>query len=326
MMGKCYKILTAGLLSGLYASAALPATLKSEVTIYSNVVMAKDLFDDAGENGDELLFLAPDIGETGKISARRVASEAYNVGIYDVSINGIETVSVHRPSERITRDKITDELKQQLQIILGDTVDFEIVTSTLPPLVHADPRVDHPFRLEGLRPLDNSQRFVASALIQTFDGPLTLAIRGIIMEMVNVATLTFDIQRDAILVPGDIIEKRIPRERLRPGSITAIDGLIGKAATRNLSTASILREQDVSEPLLIKANDPVSITYAIPGLILTAQGRALDAGAKNSIISVRNLQSNRTIRGRVSDKGEVIVDVRSPLIANTLPSSAQEIQ
>jgi len=46
-------ILAALLMAGFNQPAAHAATLKGEVTVYSNVVTAKDLFDDAGDYANE---------------------------------------------------------------------------------------------------------------------------------------------------------------------------------------------------------------------------------------------------------------------------------
>lgn len=313
--------------ASIHVGSAIAASLKGEdITVYSGVVMAKDLFDDAGEHTNVPLFLAPDIGSTGQISAKRVATEAYNIGLYDVRLDGIETVTVHRPSRPVTREDITLELREAVSGALKSGVDFEITTSSIPALTHADPRADKSLAIDGFRLVDNARRFEATVRIATYDGETPFAVRGAIEEMRTIAVLTRNLQRDEIVAPGDVIEKRVAASSVRAGSVTSIDGLAGKAVVRNLAANSTLREQDVTEPLLVRANDPVAITYSIPGLLLTAQGRAVDSGAKNAVISVRNLQSDRIIRGRVSERGEVIVDVRKPLFATDVRSSLEEVQ
>lgn len=318
-------VLFAGLTCATIGSASA-ASLKGDVTVYSGTVLAKDLFDNAGEHANVALFLAPDIGSSGQISARRVAAEAYKIGIYDVRLDGIETVTVRRPSTPVSREDITLELREAVAEALKSGIDFEITTSSIPPLTHADPRAERPLVIDGFRLVDNARRFEATVKIETYDGETPFPVRGAIEEMRTIAVLTRNLQRDEILVAGDVAEKRVAASSVRSGTVTSIDGLAGKAVVRNLAANSTLREQDVIEPLLVKANDPVSITYSVPGLLLSAQGRALDSGAKNTVISVKNLQSDRIIRGRVSERGEVIIDVRKPLFANNARSSLEEVQ
>ena len=72
---------------------AKSASLKENITVYSNVVVAGDPFEGLDEYHDEPLFLAPDIGKSGKISAYRVAEEAHDIGIYELELNDIKSVS-----------------------------------------------------------------------------------------------------------------------------------------------------------------------------------------------------------------------------------------
>jgi len=319
-------ILAALLMAGFNQPAAHAATLKGEVTVYSNVVTAKDLFDDAGDYANEPLFLAPDVGSSGQISAHRVAKEAHGIGLYDIRLNGIETVTVHRPSRKITREDVVAQLKDNVANALHNSIDFEIITSRIPPVTHTDPRANDGLKVEDLRFVENGTGFLATLQFQTYGTATKLSVRGAISEMKTVAVLTRYVVRDEILLPGDVIEERVPKSRVRAGTVTSLTGLVGKAVTRNLSSGSMLREQDAIEPLIVRSNDPVSITYTIPGLLLIVQGRALDSGSKGAVISVMNLQSKRIIRGRITDKGEVVVEAKNPLFAQTLPSDDQEVQ
>ncbi|MEP2943929.1 MAG: flagellar basal body P-ring formation chaperone FlgA [Hyphomicrobiales bacterium] len=319
-------ILLAVLIATFLSGAVHAATLKSDVTVYSNVVTAKDLFDDAGEYANEPLFLAPDIGSSGKISAHRIASEAHDIGLYDIRLNGIDTVTVRRPSHKVTRQDAEFELKEAVGKALNNGIDFEIVTTSIPQIIHADPRAEMSMTIEDFRLLENGKRFQATLEYQTYGGAKNLPVRGAVVEMATVVVLTREIVRDEVLLPGDVVNERILKSRMRAGTIRSLAGLVGKALTRNLQAGATLREQDVIEPLIVRSNDLVSITYAIPGLLLTSQGRALDSGPKGAVISVRNLQSNRTIRGRITDKGEVIVDIRKPLFAQTNPIADQGVQ
>lgn len=302
------------------------ATLKSEISVYANVVTAKDLFDNAGEFANEPLFLAPDLGKSGTISAHRVAKEAHDIGLYDISLDGIDSVQVHRPSQRINREDIIAELMENISGLLTNGIDFEINTTAIPSLTHADPRTTKALAIKNLRLIADEKRFEATVSVKMPRGHQNLPVRGTIIEMRSVAALTRDMRRDDVIQTGDVELKRLPRSRVRAGTLSSIDGLVGKAVTRNLSQGSLIREQEVIEPLIVRTNELVFLLYTVPGLILTAQGRALDSGAKGAIISVKNLQSNRVVRGRITDKGEVMVDVRKPLFVDNNPSGNGKIR
>ncbi len=312
----------------LLVGHASAASIKSTVTVYSNIVTVKDLFENADKLANEPLFLSPDIGKSGTISAQRVANEAYNIGLYNIELNNIETVTVHRPSQKINRDRLQAELRDIVTKKLSTKIDFELTTNSLPKLVHADARISDAVKVRDFRLFENEKRFEAIFEISSYNRPTNIPVRGAIIEMTKVITPTRALQRDEVIGAGDVEEKRVPLARVRPGTLSSLEAFIGKAATRNLAQGNALREKDVTEPILVRSNDSVSILYSIPGLILTSQGRALDPGAKDDIISVMNLQSRRIIRGRVTNRGEVIVDVKKPLFANTqIPSqNPQEVR
>ena len=144
--------------------------------------------------------------------------------------------------------------------------------------------------------------------------------------MKSVVTLTRDLAREEVITEGDLAVTRLPKEKVRAGSLTNIAPAVGMATARNLTQGSIVRNHDFAPPLLVRSNDPVAITYSVPGLLLTAQGRALSDGAKNDVVSIKNLQSNRVVRGRVTGVGEVLVVPRKPFLAASQQTSQTEVQ
>ena len=144
--------------------------------------------------------------------------------------------------------------------------------------------------------------------------------------MASVVTLTRDLEREEVIAEGDLEVTRLPKERVSAGSLTSTAPAIGMATVRNLTQGSIVKNHDFAPPLLVRSNDPVAITYSVPGLLLTAQGRSLSDGAKDEVVSIRNLQSNRVVRGRVTDVGEVLVVPRKPFLAANQQSSQTEVQ
>lgn len=156
-------------------------------------------------------------------------------------------------------------------------------------------------------------------------GERIFAIRGTIVQMKEVITLTRDVPKDYILQAGDFEKRLIARRTVKSGAVFSAAGLVGKATTRSLNVSAVLQNSDIAEPILVRSNDLVSINYRIPGLLLTAQGRALNAGAENTMISVMNLQSKRVVRARIAARGEVIVEPRKPLVAKSIASKSEKV-
>ena len=69
------------------------------------------------------------------------------------------------------------------------------------------------------------------------------------------------------------------------------------------------------KPQIVQRNEAVTIMYEVPGIRLTVRGKALEAGALGDIISVLNIQSNRTVQGTVSGPGRVTMAATTPFVA-----------
>lgn len=302
------------------------ASLKQNVVVYSNVVVAGDLFDGLDEHHDEPLFLAPDIGNSGKISAYRVAEEAHDIGIYELELNDIKSVTVNRPSIIISSKDAKRRLRGYIAEQMSEKIDFEITTSKIPTRIHTDPRAEAALSINNFEFSEGDKRFQTVLTYAAHTGTQDIAVRGTLTEMASVVTLTRDLEREEVVVEGDLVVTRLPKVKVRAGSLTSTAPAVGMATVRNLTHGSIVRSHDLAPPLLVRSNDPIAITYSVPGLLLTAQGRALSDGAKNEVVSIRNLQSNRVVRGRVTGVGEVLVTPRKPFLASNQQSSQTEVQ
>ena len=318
-----YLMTAAAFAVSLHANAA---SLKEKVTVYSNVVVAGDLFDGLDEYHDEPLFLAPDIGKSGKISAYRVAEEAHDIGIYELELNDIKSVTVNRPSVVVSSDEVKRRLRRFISDKMSEKIDFEITTSSIPTRVHTDPRAENAISINNFEFSENDKRFQTTLTYSAYTGIQDIPVRGVLTEMANVVTLTRDLQREEVINEGDLVISRLPKEKMRAGSLTNTTPAVGMATVRNLTQGSIIKNHDFAPPILVRSNDPVAITYSVPGLLLTAQGRALSDGAKNADVSIRNLQSNRVVRGRVTAVGEVLVVPRKPFLAANQQPSQTEVQ
>jgi flagella basal body P-ring formation protein FlgA len=61
-------------------------------------------------------------------------------------------------------------------------------------------------------------------------------------------------------------------------------------------------------PLLIKTRDLVRLVVHIGAVRVSALGEAMQEGRAGQLIRVRNVDSNKTVSGRVVDRGVVEVD------------------
>jgi flagella basal body P-ring formation protein FlgA len=85
-----------------------------------------------------------------------------------------------------------------------------------------------------------------------------------------------------------------------------------------------VRGNDLMKPLVVQRNEPVSILYEIPGIVLTVRGKAVEAGAVGDMINVLNVQSNRTVQATVTGPGRVSLTSATPLVAAAQPSESAD--
>lgn len=123
----------------------------------------------------------------------------------------------------------------------------------------------------------------------------------------KVVTAAHQLQREQALTAGDL---RL-EEREDNGSAmqryTSFDQVVGKVVTRNVAEGTIIDGRVLGEPVLIKAYTKVYINADINGINVQTEGIAMENGRKNAVISVKNLNSNRIIRGKVIDENNVQV-------------------
>jgi flagella basal body P-ring formation protein FlgA len=76
-----------------------------------------------------------------------------------------------------------------------------------------------------------------------------------------------------------------------------------------------LRTDDLIKPQIVQRNETVTITYQVPGIMLTARGKAIEAGALGDVVGVLNIQSNRTVQATVIGPGRVSIAAATPIVA-----------
>jgi flagella basal body P-ring formation protein FlgA len=91
----------------------------------------------------------------------------------------------------------------------------------------------------------------------------------------------------------------------------AIDGM---SSRRTLRAGEIVRRTQLVAPTLVRRGDAVRIVARSGGIEVTVSGEALDAGARDDVIRVRNASTGTVIRARVRDTGAVEpADTVSPM-------------
>ena len=123
-----------------------------------------------------------------------------------------------------------------------------------------------------------------------------------------VASASETIGKFQIIKPGEvkISYKNIPG--LNDGYYLNVKKIAGREARFFITAGSALTNANTERRRIINFGDPVNIIYDGDGLILKTKGMALQAGALNSLIRVKNIESGAILKCTV--KSAKIVEVK----------------
>jgi flagella basal body P-ring formation protein FlgA len=297
--------------------------LKRSAVITGDVVKIGDLIENAGLVADVPIFRAPDLGDSGSVSAARVAQAVRSHAIIGLDTKGLTEVAVSRPSRAVSGKDLQTKIAELLadQYSLGDpaslAINFEreLRTVNLDPATPAEPRViytNYDFRSGRF---DMMLEF--SGLRQRFTGTAVAAIETVILAR--------SMARGEVIRHADILVERRPKAEVGRDTLKSIELVVGRAARSNLRAGQPLRAADIMKPELVQRDANVTLIYQVPGITLTVRGKANESGAEGDTINVTNLQSKRIVQGTVTESGAVVVGPSLPkVVANLEPSTTAE--
>jgi len=142
-------------------------------------------------------------------------------------------------------------------------------------------------------------------------------------DQVDVVIPAHDIARGAVIGDGDLASKSIPALRANNAIIRTMSDALGKEAKRALRAGEFLRASDLKRPTLVAKGAMVTIVFEVPGVTLTATGRALAEGGEGDSIPVLNPTSYRQVVAVVTAPGTVrvgsLADAKTKDMAATAP-------
>ncbi len=134
-------------------------------------------------------------------------------------------------------------------------------------------------------------------------------VRAASVEHLPVAAVT--------IYPGDTISADMLTDGRFPAGTSASypvvaspDALVGKVARRTLLPGRPIARNTVSEPELVQKGKIISAVYQRDALVITASVLALQSGALDDVIQVRNVDSGKVIIGTVRADGTVGIDAK----------------
>jgi len=306
--------LTVGLLA---AGAASALTLRPDVTAAGDVVRLGDFFTGGGDQADAALFHAPAPGTSGIVSIARLSDAVHRLGISWAPPRGVDHVTVERGHAAAPRTVSLAIVEEHLRGALAETLpgshaheDIAIALDRAArPVAFAgadDPSID----VVQIDIDPRRQTFEATLEIAGADRSERAEFVGSYQRYVDVPVLAMDLDRGQIIGPQHLTMVRSSSPDA--ARFSGMAEIVGMAARRRLRAGTTPGANDIESPKVVHRNDLVTITFQMPGLMLSAQGRTLDDGAVGDTVSVRNVSSNRVIQAVAVSEGRVSVAAPPP--------------
>jgi flagella basal body P-ring formation protein FlgA len=144
--------------------------------------------------------------------------------------------------------------------------------------------------------------FAAFALLP---GLLLAAAGSAFAGTVRIVVPAHDIARGDTIGDNDLAYTMVDGASLMSGIPTKIDEVKGMQARRMLAAGQPFRGDDVRKPIVVTKGETVTMQFIVPGVELTAMGRAMSEGGIGDTVTIQNPASYRMISGVVIAPGTV---------------------
>jgi flagella basal body P-ring formation protein FlgA len=136
-------------------------------------------------------------------------------------------------------------------------------------------------------------------------GLMVIATGSAFAGTVRIVVPAHDIARGDTIGEGDLTFSTVDGSALMSGVPTRIDEVKGMQTRRMLAAGQAFRADDVRRPIVITKGQTVTMQFVVPGVELTAMGRAMSEGGVGDTVTIQNPVSYRMISGTVVAPGTV---------------------
>lgn len=289
------------------AETAMAVMLNNRVVVEDRLVRLGDLFTGLDEAAATPVARAPEPGQRTEVDARWLAAVAKAYGVDWRPGSSFDRAVIERASLVIDGARIEETLRDALQR-QGLDPKMSLVLDNPAQRLHLATDVAPSLSVAGLSFDRVSGRFSAQILAPAEGIPQVRAmVTGRAVEMAEIPVLRRRIGPGEVIREADIEWISLRGDRLGRDAVIDAANLVGKSPRRTVRAGEPVRGGDLREPILVPKNSLVTIRLETARMILTAQGRSLEAGALGDAIRVVNTKSNKVINAVVAEPGTVVV-------------------
>lgn len=314
--------LAAALFSAAAARAA--AVLQGDVVVDDDMIRLGDIFANVGDKADVAVAIAPKPGRQAVFDAAWLVNVANANGLEWHPASQNDHVTVERSGHAVPAAAIEDAVKAAAtdkagQYGISGKVQVSLDNRNI--ALYANPDDGPAVQVRDLWIDREGARFTATVAAGPDASAQIVKVSGRFYEMTSIPVLTRRIGANDVIGPEDIRFVEVRNDSIDSDVITDPDALIGMSPRRQAVESVPLRAGDFRAPIIVTKGSLVSMTLETPYMQITAQGRAIEDGAKGQVIKVMNTQSKTTIDTIVEGPARVIVQV--PFSIETANRDAQ---
>lgn len=289
----------------VYPQTAAAIGINHQSVVTGKTVTAGDIFSGLPDKADKVIGPAPLPGEEMVLNSRTLLRIALALDLPWRPESSMDYVVVKSAATIVEKDTIESALKSALEakgisgnyklILDGEAVSMALPHGTAPTVEVSSLDVKSP---------DNG--FEATLAAPSTDNPLATAkISGRIVRMATVPVLRTGLNNGTIIGERDIDFIDIPEKSLNGDIILKKEDLMGMTPRRVVLSGQPVQFNDIESPRMVSRGDIVTMIFNEGTLQLTAQGKALENGARGDKIRVVNTSSSKTILAQVTNNKEV---------------------
>ena len=209
----------------------------------------------------------------------------------------------------VNKHQSLDELHLQTMEYLKQKIDQKLIDPQI-QLKKLNPRIQLPQCKSELQFIDRTPTKLAGRTtigIKCQQPSWQTFVSAYIDGKLSVVVSTKGIHKQAVIKSEDIILKDIHYKKVPSDALISLENAIGMRTKKNISANKILTLRSLQPPYWVLKKQPVSILTKIGQIEIRAKGIALENGIENQHIDIKNISSQKTIKGIVIAPNTVMV-------------------
>lgn len=296
------------ILVGARAALASSVTLRSTSVVKDEVIRLGDIFNGLTQNENYVLGIAPRPGQDMVLNARTLMRIAIALDLPWRPRDSADQAVIRRSATLIGADDIRGAIENGLRD-QGMDGNFNLSFASPVEDIALPKENEGTIELVSLRVDPDKDRFAAELAAPSAENPIRrVSLSGQVERIVELPILNRDLRNGDVISESDIAFLEVNARDIGKDCLLRAEDLVGMTPRRMVLSGKPVRAVDIQSPKMVSRNGKVLITFQKGPMTLTAEGRALQDGARGEFVRVVNIASSRTIQGVVSGPGEILVE------------------